>query len=73
MANNKLGGAKTAKTNKRKYGRNYYKEIGALGGKVGRTGGFAYLKATGQLDKLREISSRAGKMSQRGPAKEQAW
>lgn len=32
---------KTAETNKKKYGENWYREIGALGGKAGRTGGFA--------------------------------
>lgn len=67
MAGTKVGGAKTAKTNKRKYGRNYYREIGAEGGKKGRTGGFYYLKATGQLGKIREAGRKGGIASRRGP------
>lgn len=34
------GGSKTAITNKRKYGEDFYKRIGAKGGKVSSTGGF---------------------------------
>jgi general stress protein YciG len=40
MAGNKAGGIKAAATNKAKYGVDYYKSIGALGGSIGRTGGF---------------------------------
>lgn len=35
MAGNSAGGKEAAKTNKRKYGENFYKEIGAKGGKNG--------------------------------------
>lgn len=35
------GGLKTAKVNKAKYGEDWYTKIGALGGKAGKTGGFA--------------------------------
>lgn len=35
------GGKKTAKTNKEKYGDNFYSEIGRLGGIKSRNGGFA--------------------------------
>jgi hypothetical protein len=42
MAGTKAGGEKAAKTNKQKYGKDFYKKIGAQGGKLGRTGGFAH-------------------------------
>ena len=35
------GGKKTAKTNKERYGDNFYAEIGAKGGKMSTGGGFA--------------------------------
>jgi len=40
MAGNQIGGKKTANICKRKYGKNFYKKIGALGGAAGSTGGF---------------------------------
>lgn len=43
MAGTKDGGRKTAITNKKKYGDDYYRKIGAKGGKNGNTGGFAAL------------------------------
>ena len=44
MAGTKLGGQRAAKTNKAKYGEDFYANIGARGGKNGTTGGFAYPK-----------------------------
>ena len=41
MAGTKMGGAKAASTNKNKYGKDFYARIGSMGGKLGRTGGFA--------------------------------
>ena len=41
MAGTKMGGAKAASTNRTKYGKDFYARIGAMGGKLGRTGGFA--------------------------------
>lgn len=41
MAGTKAGGLKTAETNKRKYGNDWYAKIGAIGGRVSTTGGFA--------------------------------
>lgn len=41
MAGTKTGGAKAASTNKTKYGKDFYARIGAMGGKLGRDGGFA--------------------------------
>lgn len=40
MAGTKAGGKAAAATNKAKYGEDYYGKIGAIGGKLGKTGGF---------------------------------
>lgn len=40
MAGTKTGGAKTAITNKSKYGSDFYAKIGSIGGKKSRRGGF---------------------------------
>lgn len=40
MAGTKEGGRLTAETNKKKYGEDFYKNIGTIGGKLGKTGGF---------------------------------
>jgi general stress protein YciG len=40
MAGTKAGGHAAAKTNKAKYGEDFYAKIGAKGGSLGRTGGF---------------------------------
>ena len=40
MSGTVLGGAKARDTNKTKHGADFYIRIGALGGKIGRTGGF---------------------------------
>lgn len=41
MAGTKAGGQAAAATNKEKYGADFYARIGAVGGKLGKTGGFA--------------------------------
>jgi hypothetical protein len=41
MAGTRAGALKCAATNKKKYGPDFYKKIGAMGGKNGNTGGFA--------------------------------
>lgn len=41
MAGNADGGKRAAKTNVLKHGKDFYARIGAMGGKKGRTGGFA--------------------------------
>lgn len=40
MAGTKEGGLRAAATNKAKYGKDFYKKIGHIGGKIGTTGGF---------------------------------
>ena len=42
MAETKQGGLKTAATNREKYGKDFYKNIGQKGGRLGHTGGFAH-------------------------------
>ena len=41
MSGNKRGGEAAARRNIEKYGPDFYARIGAMGGKKGRTGGFA--------------------------------
>ena len=60
MAGTKAGGRKVATTNKEKYGDDFYKRIGAMGGKVGRTGGFF---ANREL--AREAGRKGGTISRR--------
>jgi hypothetical protein len=40
MAGTVAGGHAASKTNRAKYGDDFYRRIGAMGGKKGRTGGF---------------------------------
>lgn len=57
------GGLKCAKTNKRKYGKDWYRKIGAIGGKNGNTGGFA---ANPELARI--AGAAGGRKSKRGPS-----
>lgn len=63
MAGTKEGGAKASKTNKERYGENFYQIIGAKGGKNGNTGGFA-----SDRELARIAGAKGGKMSRRGKA-----
>ena len=60
MAGTKAGGAKAAATNKAKYGKDFYARIGAMGGKMGHTGGFF---ANREL--ARVAGARGGRISRR--------
>lgn len=40
MGGTRASGLKTAITNKARYGQDYYRKMGALGGSMGHTGGF---------------------------------
>jgi len=42
MAGTHAGGIKAAQTNKLRHGDDFFARIGAKGGRIGRTGGFAY-------------------------------
>lgn len=56
MAGTRAGGYKAAKTNKKRYGKTYYKEMGKVGGKKSRGGGF-----TGDSERARELGAKGGK------------
>lgn len=64
MAGTKEGGRKAAETNRRKYGDNFYKEIGTIGGRNGHTGGFA---ANPELARI--AGAKGGRISKRGKSK----
>lgn len=61
MSGTKLGGKKAAKTNLKKYGKDYYKRIGVLGGRAGVTGGFF---ANRELARI--AGAKGGRISRRG-------
>jgi hypothetical protein len=73
MAGTKMGGAKAASTNRAKYGGDFYARIGAMGGKLGKTGGFAStsLGKDGLTGRQRAAVAGAsgGRISRRGKAK----
>lgn len=62
MAGTKAGGEQAAKTNREKYGPDFYARIGAKGGRLGRTGGFA---ANRELARI--AGAKGGKISKRRP------
>jgi len=65
MSGNRAGGLKAGQTNKRKYGEDFYKRLGEMGGHSSRgCGGFA---ANPELAKI--AGSKGGKRSKRGPGK----
>lgn len=64
MSGTLRGGKKAAQTNRARHGRDFYREIGRIGGKNGRTGGFA---ADRELARL--AGAKGGRISRRGPAK----
>lgn len=63
MAGTKQGGQSAAATNKKKYGSDFYARIGAKGGSLGHTGGFA---ANREL--ARTAGAKGGTKSRRGGA-----
>jgi general stress protein YciG len=60
MAGTKQGGQKAAQTNKERYGTDFYRKIGQVGGKKSTTGGFA---ANPEL--AREAGRKGGRKSKR--------
>lgn len=61
MSGTKAGGLKAAATNKKKYGKDFYKVNGAKGGRNGHTGGFAYNPALAVV-----AGKKGGEKSRRG-------
>ena len=60
MAGAKEGGKRAAATNKTRHGSDFYARIGAKGGKLGRTGGFA---ANRELARI--AGAKGGRISRR--------
>lgn len=60
MAGTSAGGRAAAATNIAKYGADFYRRIGAIGGKKGRTGGFY---ANRELARI--AGAKGGKISRR--------
>lgn len=58
------GGRKAAKTNKLKYGKDFYSRIGAIGGRNGHTGGFAANPALARI-----AGAKGGRKSRRNGVK----
>lgn len=65
MAGTKQGGIAAARTNKAKYGADFYKNIGARGGKNGKSGGFAAGDAG--RERARVYGAIGGRISRRPP------
>ena len=61
MAGTKAGGQKAAASNKALHGSDFYAKIGAIGGKKGRTGGFAANPALARI-----AGAKGGRISRRG-------
>lgn len=60
MAGTKAGGKKAAATNIERHGKNFYREIGRMGGSNGHTGGFA---ANPELARI--AGAKGGRISKR--------
>lgn len=73
MAGTKAGGLKARETNFRKYGKDFYREIGAKGGRGSCDGGFASKKIGSDglngYQRARIAGQKGGRISRRGPAK----
>lgn len=63
MSGTKAGGMKAAATNRIKYGDDFYKNIGSLGGRNGHTGGFAANPALARI-----AGAKGGRISRRSEA-----
>ena len=69
----KEGAKKASITNRLRYGEDFYKKIGSIGGQRGVSGGFACLEKgadglTGP-ERARVLGAKGGRISKRGPAK----
>lgn len=64
MGGTKIGGLKARDTNLKRNGKDFYKRIGSLGGKVGGMKGFAL-----NPELAKRAGRKGGKISKRGKAK----
>ena len=60
IAGTKIGGLRTVKTNKEKYGEDFYRNIGRIGGKVKGRKGFA-----ANIELARKAGAKGGRISKR--------
>ena len=65
MSGTLAGGRKARDTNYKLHGKDFYKRIGAIGGRNGHSGGFA---ANPELARM--AGRKGGRISRRGPAKD---
>ena len=65
MSGTLAGGRKARDTNYKLHGKDFYKRIGAIGGRNGHTGGFAANPALARI-----AGAKGGRISRRGPAKD---
>ena len=65
MGGTVTGGAKARETNIRKYGEDYYRNIGSMGGKASGTGGWYKNPEAAAI-----AGSKGGKISKRGKTKQ---
>lgn len=65
MSGSRAGGLKAAETNKQKYGREFYANIGRKGGKACAPKGFARM----DIEKIKNAGRKGGTISKRGKAK----
>lgn len=68
MAGTIEGGRKARETNYKKYGEDFYREIGKKGGMISTTGGFA-----SNLELAKAAGAKGGKISSRGKSYEYEW
>lgn len=73
MSGTRAGGLKTKAKVIARFGKDYYRQMGRIGGRNGTTGGFACLDTgadglTGP-ERARVAGARGGKISRRGPAR----
>lgn len=66
MAGTRAGGLKASATSKARYGKDFYANIGAKGGKAGHTGGFAYKNYGAKFGAMGGVVSRRGRVINKG-------
>jgi len=69
MGGTKQGGIKASETNKKRHGKDFYSRIGAVGGKVGTTGGFAANRELARLAGAKGGSASSRKGVKNGESK----
>lgn len=68
MAGTTAGGKKASETNKKRFGADFYREIGRIGGSRGHTGGFA-----SNPELARIAGAKGGRISRRAKQSNEKW